>query len=234
MVSFSTSNFCDITQTGLVWVKWCTAIFIHKAFSGFPADLIWVFLFIGLSDQLYVVDASLLELLESPFGLFLQWECKALEILCTLVQAKLHGDLWDRKIEHLAKPRRVNKQNGSKIRWAQTRARAVGVPIRLRSSWEHHGKFRECLQQTTPTAMTKKKKEHTLTTLSCRQQRRKHTPASAVQHNPHRDRATALIQLYLCHSNLLQFLLHRWERRRGGAGRGVSQVSLIAKVVLHR
>lgn len=65
---------------------------------------------IGFSDQLYVVDASLLELLQSPFGLFLQWECKTLESLSTLVQAKLHGDLRDRKIKQMAKPGRAAMQ----------------------------------------------------------------------------------------------------------------------------
>lgn len=88
---------------------------------------------VGLSDQLDVVDASLLELLQSPFGLFLQWECKTLESLCTFVQAKLHGDLRDREIKQMAKPKRAENKM-SKLRRSQTRARAVGVPIRLRSS----------------------------------------------------------------------------------------------------
>lgn len=51
------------------------------------------------AHQLYVVDAFLFELLQSSFGLFLQWECKTLESLCTLVQAKLHGDLPDIKVK---------------------------------------------------------------------------------------------------------------------------------------
>lgn len=92
---------------------------------------------VGLSDQLDVVDASLLELLQSPFGLFLQWECKTLESLCTFVQAKLHGDLQDRKTKQMAEPKRANTQKKPKmpkLRRSQTRARAVGVPIRLRSS----------------------------------------------------------------------------------------------------
>lgn len=88
---------------------------------------------VGLSDQLDVVDASLLELLQSPFGLFLQWECKTLESLCTFVQAKLHGDLRGRKTKQMAKPKRAENKM-AKLRLSQTRARAVGVPIRLRSS----------------------------------------------------------------------------------------------------
>lgn len=106
---------------------------------------------VGLSYQLDVVDASLLELLQSPFGLFLQWECKTLESLCTFVQAKLHGDLPDRKNKQMAKPKRAETkwQNSIWEKRPQTRARAVGVPIRLRSSWGHDRKFRKCLQQTT-------------------------------------------------------------------------------------
>ena len=64
----------------------------------------------GFSDQLDVVDASLLQLLQSPFGLFLQWECKTLESLCPLVQAKLHGDLRNRQIKDMANPRRADAQ----------------------------------------------------------------------------------------------------------------------------
>lgn len=95
---------------------------------------------IGFSDQLYVVDASLLELLQSPFGLFLQWECKTLESLCTLVQAKLHGDLRDRKIKQKAKPRRADQQkqnakktDGLKPALAPSESQCVYVPPEIRT-----------------------------------------------------------------------------------------------------
>lgn len=94
---------------------------------------------IGFSDQLDVVDTSLLELLQSPFGLFLQWECKALESLCTLVQAKLHGDLRDRKVKRMAKPRRdvMQKSDGPKPALALWESRFVDVPPENRTeSWE--------------------------------------------------------------------------------------------------
>lgn len=92
-----------------------------KALPGLPTGLFWCFYLwdtcvIGFSDQLYVVDASLLELLQSPFGLFLQRKCKTLESLCTLVQAKLHGDLRDRKIKQMAKPRRAHQKKNQKAK----------------------------------------------------------------------------------------------------------------------
>lgn len=93
MVSLSTSSFCNITNTCLDFsLLYFGVLFMEYAF-------LCVIRFSVPAHQLYIVDASLFELLQSSFGLFLQWECKTLESLCTLVQAKLHGDLRDIRVD---------------------------------------------------------------------------------------------------------------------------------------
>lgn len=94
MVSLSTSNFCNIKGISFFFPP---LISFAVLFMGYA--LMWTIRGSVLAHQLYVVDAFLFELLQSSFGLFLQWECKTLESLCTLVQAKLHGDLPDIKVK---------------------------------------------------------------------------------------------------------------------------------------
>lgn len=144
MVSFSTSSFCNITH------KW--ALFTSSHAQPIPLKehprifhwFILVLLFMGYafccvirfplpSHQLYVVDASLFELLQSSFGLFLQWECEALESLRALVQAELHGDLRDRRIKGMGKPgrayiRKANKKLKIRPAPAPSESRSVYAP----------------------------------------------------------------------------------------------------------
>lgn len=130
-----------------------------------------------LAHQLYIVDASLFELLQSSFGLFLQWECKTLESLCTLVQAKLHGDLRDIKVDGKTGKGQYGKSKRHQIWCFQTRARAVGVPIRLRSSIVYENtreSSKTCLQQKEHTV------ESTLTNIPA-----KLYPAETRENNTH-------------------------------------------------
>lgn len=132
------------------------------------------------AHQLYVVDAFLFELLQSSFGLFLQWECKTLESLCTLVQAKLHGDLQDIKVKGKT---RKGKAKCQQIRRLQTRALAVGVPIRLRSSWERQRKFKKNVPPATHRWFkTKNKRDIPAQLYPAETQKRKHTQITAFVH----------------------------------------------------
>lgn len=92
MVSLSTSSFCNVMRISVF-----SLIYFAVLLTGYV--FMCAIRFSVPAHQLYVVDAFLFELLQSSFGLFLQWECKTLESLCTLVQAKLHGDLQDIKVK---------------------------------------------------------------------------------------------------------------------------------------
>lgn len=92
MVSLSTSSFCNIVHISVFSLIYFAVLCTGYAFR-------CAVRFSVPAHQLYVVDAFLFELLQSSFGLFLQWERKTLESLCTLVQAKLHGDLPDIKVK---------------------------------------------------------------------------------------------------------------------------------------
>ena len=237
MVSFSTSSLCNITQSGFVCVSSRTAIFTKKPSLLFPLIYfgiinygirvhlcIWVFWPAGCS---WCVSASVAA--EPVWPLL----AVGMQDLGESVPACPSQTPWGPAQQTDQRHGKPKKGWCAEIRCSQTRARAVGVPIRLRSSWEDDRKFKKCLQLTKHTALAKKgayphnfilQTPEEETHISCAVY---HTQTTAFN-------SSKLIPLYLCHFNPLQFLLDHWERRRGGAGRRVSQVSLKAKVVLQR